>query len=323
MVTLSRHMRLAAAVLWTLFAMPAAARAQEVTATARVDSNAITIGDWLSVAVEVLHPENVTLGAPVLPDSIAGFELVKRESSPPAASGGRVLDRTILTVTAFDSGSYVFPPVEIPYTVAGDSTRRVAATGPIAVIVRGIAVDTTFGIKDIKPPLSLPLTFWEILPYLLGALAAAGIVWLILYIRRKRKRGESILPAPPPRPPHEIALEGLAALEADHLWQRGMIKEFHSRVTEIVRSYIELRFSVMALEQTSDEILSAGPIASLPKESSSALRTMLVRADLVKFAKYLPPAEEHDASLASAKAFVESTIARETAAVPASEEVKA
>ena len=64
----------------------------------------------------------------------------------------------------------------------------------------------------------------------------------------------------------------------------------------------------MALEQTSEEVLSSPTIGALPKETTAHLRSMLLRADLVKFAKYEPQKEEHDASFVSAKAFVEATV---------------
>ena len=86
------------------------------------------------------------------------------------------------------------------------------------------------------------------------------------------------------------------------------LKTRHREIlSSIVRAYIEERFRVRALEQTSEEILEAGAVRALPTEPAAHLRTMLVRADLVKFAKYQPAREEHDASLASAKSFVAQT----------------
>ena len=63
----------------------------------------------------------------------------------------------------------------------------------------------------------------------------------------------------------------------------------------------------MAMEMTSDEILESSPVAMLSKDANEKLRDMLLRADLVKFAKYQPIQNEHEASLADAYAFVEST----------------
>ena len=294
-------------------------RAQEVTASARVDSSAITIGVWLRVTLELRSRGTVTVLRPEFTDSLRGLEVVGRETPPVTQENGETIARTVLTVTAFDSGRYEFPAVRVPYTVGSDTTPRYASTGPIAIVVHGVVVDTAQAIKDIKPPLSLPLTFLEVLPYLVGALLVAALVWLFFYIRKKRRRGESILPAAPPRPAHEIAFEEIAALESESLWQRGMVKEFHSRVTGIVRQYIEDRFQVRALEQTSDEVLSADAIRALAPEATDHLRAMLLRADLVKFAKHQPMRDEHEASLASAKLFVERTMVRAAEPPPTGE----
>ena len=168
MVTPFRHLSRAVGLALLIGAIVFATSrgiSQDVSAIARADSSTITIGDWLNVYLEISHPAEVTLGALELPDSIPGLEFVKKEAPTPAQNGGVVLERAVLTITAFDSGSFQFPALTVPYRVAGDSARRTAATLPIDIVVHGIAVDTSQAIKDIKPPMSLPLTFMEILPY--------------------------------------------------------------------------------------------------------------------------------------------------------------
>ncbi len=295
-----------------LISLQVSAVAQDVQATARVDSNTIVIGDWLNVYVEVQRPGNVTLGQPHFTDSLAGFDIVKIDPPTTTQSNDRSVDKVVFTVTAFDSGMYVFPALTVPYRVGGDTTQHSVLTSPIPVTVHGIAVDTAQAIKDIKPPLTLPLTFAEILPYIIGVLIFVGIGWLIYYVLKKRKKGESIIPQAPPRPAHEIALEALRSLESEHLWQRGKVKEYHSTVTEIIRQYIERRFSVMALEQTSEEILASGPISLLSEDLRAHLRNMFTRADLVKFAKYQPVPEENEKTFSSAMNFVQSTVETKT-----------
>ena len=85
------------------------------------------------------------------------------------------------------------------------------------------------------------------------------------------------------------------------------MKEYYSRLTDIVRVYIEGRFDVTAMEMTTDEILDARDIDALEQEVKKELRDILMRADLVKFAKFLPTPEEHEASLRLAVKFVEMT----------------
>ncbi|TLY28907.1 MAG: hypothetical protein E6K56_09215 [Ignavibacteria bacterium] len=303
-------------IILFLFSTPLLA--QSVHVTARTDSNNILIGDWLALHIEVEHPAGTTILFPQLPDSIEGFEIVRRVPASKKSTDLGVMESATFIVTAFDSGMHVIPPLPVEYTSAGDSTKHSMETLPIPVYVRGIVIDTTKEIKDVKPPLSLPLTLADFLPYLIGIAAAGGLVWLYIYVRGKRRKGESILPEAPERPADELALEALRALESERLWQRGKIKEYHSQLTDILRLYIERRLGVAALELTSDEILSAAPIRLL-NNTREALKEILTRADLVKFAKYQPLPEEHETSLRLATGFVESSRVREGAPARAQE----
>ncbi len=284
---------------------------QDIRATAKVDSNHIMIGDWFKLRLEVEHPNDITVTLPHLPDSLVGFEIVKREEPSLKHINQRTLRVQEFIFTSFDSGMQIIPAIPIQYIRAGDTTNYLVETSPIPIIVGGIAVDTTKDIKDVKPPLSVPITFADVLPYLLVIIGITGIVWLIRYIVRKRKRGEQLIPEVPTRPAHEVALEALRSLESEKLWQHGKIKDFHSQLTDIIRIYIERRYKILAMESTSDEILSAFVDGLIFKEIRDDLKEILIRADLVKFAKLLPSMEQNETSLALAYKFVESTWKKE------------
>ncbi len=286
---------------------PVRLRAQEVRAVAGLDSNHILIGDWLRLHLDVQHPNNTVVAFPNLPDSINGIEIVKREQPKRSQSGDTISESVTFVITAFDSGMHVVPPIPVQYTVNGDTAKKYVQTAPQIFVVGTIAIDTSKEIKDIKPPLAIGISFAEILPYLIGLVILAGIVWLILYIRKKRRRGESLIPEAPKLPANVVALEALRILEAEHVWQRGLVKDYYSQLTDILRMYMERRFTVAAMEMTSDEILSAPAVAVLPKEIKNSLREVLLRADLVKFAKSQPLPQEHELSLTASRSFVETT----------------
>jgi hypothetical protein len=298
---------------------------EDIRATAKVDSNNILIGDQLKLQIEVQHLQNISITFPALPDSFEGIEVIHREIPSTRKTDQAVLESATFIITAFDSGMHIVPPLTVYYTIAGDTTKRITETNPVTLYVRGIAIDTTQEIKDVKPPLSVPISFAEILPYLIGVVAVGAIVWLVYYIRKKRKLGESLLPEEPQRPANEIALGALRALDAERLWQRGKIKEYHTAVTDIVRIYIERRYRILAMEMTTDEILKSDIIDQLKLEVKQLLQGVLVKADFVKFAKFQPLPKENEESLAFAIAFVESTWAQETTQVtqPINEEVTA
>jgi hypothetical protein len=281
--------------------------AQEVSATAKVDSNHILIGQWLRLSLEIRHPSAVPVTLAPLPDSLDRFTIIRRDTPVVQASGSQALTSINFVVTAFDSGMQIIPPVTVYYRSEGDTVAKTLRTNPVTVNVGGVAVDTSKDIRDIKPPLSVPITFADVLPYLIGCAVAGALFWLVRYIVRKRRRGESLIPEAPPRPAHEVALEKLTALDSEKLWQRGKIKEFHSQVTDIVRTYIEGRYRVMAMEMVSDEILSSPQIRALSPELQASVRVLLTRADLVKFAKYQPTGSENENCIPAAMGFVHAT----------------
>ena len=134
---------------------------------------------------------------------------------------------------------------------------------------------------------------------------------LVLFEQMVQKRKRKVLPIEefvPKIPPHEIALEKLKKLEEEKLWQKGEVKLFHSNTTEIIREYIEQRFSIPALESTTDEILDNFKKVDLNGELKNILREMLVLADLVKFAKAKPLPDENEKTLQWAYQFVRETI---------------
>jgi len=280
---------------------------QDVSATAKVDSNHILIGDWFKLQIDVQHPKNVNVILPTLPDTLEGFEVVKREQPIQKQTDQLAMESMIFIMTSFDSGMHIIPSIPIQYSRANDTTKYFVQTSPILIMVGGIAVDTTKDIKDIKPPLSVPITLADILPYIIAVVGIGGAIWLVRYIIQKRKRGEPLIPEEPPRPAHEVALEALRSLESEKLWQRGKVKDYHSKLTDIIRTYIERRFNISAMESTSDEILQSFANLMIDKEIKESLKEILYRADLVKFAKFLPLAEENEASMALAFKFVEST----------------
>ncbi len=301
-----------------LFLLAPLLRAEDLRVSAKVDSSSVLVGDWVRLRVTVESRAGLAVEPPTLPDSVKGFEVVRRDTGAAEKNGDNLRRSYLFTLAAFDTGVQVVPAVVVRYHASGDTAAQLAQSSPIPVYVRGIAIDTTAEPKDVKPPLSVPLGWRDLLPYLIAAVVVAGAVWLFLYIRKRRARGESIIPTAPPRPAHELALEALRALESEHLWQRGRVKEYHSSVTDIVRTYIERSLGVIAMELTSEEILAAAPVARLENGNRSMLRELLLRADLVKFAKYQPSEHEHEAAMTTAVTFVTNT-SRQAAETDAAE----
>src|SRR5712692_184043 len=215
---------------------------QDIRMVARVDSNNVLIGDWIKLHVEIEYPADISVIWPLLPDSLGGIEIIQRQAPVIKKTPQGMTESASFVLTAFDSGTHIIPSLPFSYSSVRDTGKKTANTEPIPIFVHSIPIDTTQDIKDVKPPLSLQISLAEALPYIIGIVGVGGLVWGIYHVLRKRRKGERIFPPPPARPPDEVALEALRALESEHLWQRGKVKEYHSRITEILRVYSEQRF---------------------------------------------------------------------------------
>ncbi len=288
------------------------AGAQQVTAVATPDTTDILIGDQIEFSIEFTMPLDYRVLWPFQKDTLTRNVEIIRQSPVDTAineAGNLVKMFQTFTITSFDSGYYRIPPLKFRYQPIDDTVFMEASTMPSYLRVHTMAVDTSQAIKAIKPPLRAPLTFREVLPWLLISLAALAITLLIVYVisRRKKKQPLFTIRPRPVLPPHIIALNGLEALRGKKLWQAGKVKDFYTELTDIVRVYIEDRFGVNAVEMTTDEILDGMRNTDANREAIGRLSQMLKLADLVKFAKEKPLPVDNDNSLNNSIVFVNDT----------------
>lgn len=158
----------------------------------------------------------------------------------------------------------------------------------------------------------LPFVFAEVRDYVAyGAIALivlALVVWLVVwYVRRyKARRGVVVKPGPQ-IPPHVVAIKALEELGHRKLWQNGKYKLYYTSLSDILRAYIAGRWGVGAMEMTTDEIIAALRDVELSIDSRANLVAIMRTADMVKFAKAEPAAEENEDNFTKAYYFVENT----------------
>jgi len=302
-------------VLFVLLGAVSSADAQ-VSARARVDSTEFTVGDPITVHIDLHHPEGTVFRKAVF-DTSSGFVVLQEH---PFGNPGPTLTRGEYVIARYDSVQAVVPPVTVWYSLPGDTATRTAATNQLLVTVRTVAVDTSKQFKDLKPPLSVPIGWLEIALYAGGAALAAALAWLAYryWKRRKARRSGEVYRAPE-RPAHVIALEELSELKEKKLWQQGKVKEYYSELTEILRRYFEHRYDHPALEETTDEIIEGLQKLRFPPEMIARIEMLLRRADLAKFAKQRPGVTEHEDSMAVVYEVVDKTKIVSMTPVPAGE----
>lgn len=284
--------------------------AQSIKAEAVLDSNNILIGDQIHVDFTLTMPKNGTIPMPTLTQemlSTSGIDLVNSSVIDTNISTQAISYHQRWTITAFDSGAYVFPSIE----VWSPDSQILAQSQPLPFFVNTITVDTTAAIRDIKGIARVPLTFKEILPYLLIGLAAAAVlalvIWFILKHERKAKPQKKVVKAKPKIKPHITALKELEKLKMKKLWQNGQIKQYYSELTDIIRTYIDGRYDINAMEMISADILKELEGKEIPQPLLKELEQTLSIADLVKFAKMEPLPDDHDRCFKQAENFVRET----------------
>lgn len=213
---------------------------------------------------------------------------------------GRIL------LTSFDSGAFRLPPPLILVDKDGSGDADTLKIDPKTLYVNTIPVDTaTFKIYDIKPQETYPVTFKEVLPWILLGIGIAVLIWAIIrYFEMRRKNKDFFGRSLESDPPHIVALKKLEKIRTEKLWQNGKEKLFYTGITDTVREYIEKRYSVRAMEQTSTEIMESLKDKKIEEKVLSDLGTMFSTSDLVKFAKHTPGAEENEKAIPAAVNFV-------------------
>ncbi len=221
------------------------------------------------------------------------------------------------SIVFFDDSVQTLPPMTV---LVGKDTFM---TAPLTFMVTSPKIDSTDLAKidtteiipgiDVKEPLTVKFTFrefwlrfgrWIVLALLILAVIAV-IVWLI--IRYKNNKPVKILERPK-EPPYVIALRRLDELKEKKLYQQGLIKEYYSELTDILRTYIEQRFRIAALEQTSTEIINSFKIAKVIDDKQLELLQNLLRtADFAKFAKFKPTNDVNEQNWNLTKEFIENT----------------
>jgi len=302
---------LIAAFILLIAALPASGQNPELKAT--LDTTSIKLGQQVFLNLNFTAPKDANVMWPKLQDSVTSHIQIVRKSAIDTTLAGSV--RTYhqrIIITSFDSGNYTIPPISVGYKLSKDSALQFAFSQSIAFKVQTLQVDTTRAIRDIKGPMEAPLSFAEILPWLLAMLALAIVITLLVYYLRKRKNNQPFisLPRKPKTPPFQVALESLEVLKSKKLWQGGRMKEYHSELTDIIRLYIENQLGIAAIEMTTDDILDA--FGENQNHSNSAifhrLRQVLTTADLAKFAKAEPLPSENELSMENAVGFVQDTM---------------
>lgn len=210
-----------------------------------------------------------------------------------------------MVITSFDAGRYELPRVSV-VRVMPDGQMDTLVFNSQVLDVKEMPIDTTtFVPHDIRGQMKYPVTFKEVLPYiligLLAALLVALVVWLILKHRKNKAEEEAKDPA------HIIALRKLDKLRGNKYWAPDKQKFFYSGVTDALREYMAARYGIGAMEMTTAEIFAELKKTDVPKDLYDEMKGLFETSDFVKFAKMTVSDEENAKVVPQAVNFVTAT----------------
>lgn len=279
---------------------------------ARTDRTSATIGQSITYMLSAFYDPAIEIHMPEVGSQIAGLRIVDFGEEGPRQIDNRLEYKKWYTLQADIVGAYIIPSLKASYKDK-DGTAKELKTPQIFIEVKSVLKDETglapTDIVDIKP---LQRIEQDLTLYVLSGLAALviilAVIGILFYINRKQKRARENK-----RPAHVVALEELEKLQKEKLIEKGVVKEHYFRLSDIFRNYIENRFSIPAVEQTTQELLpEIAKHGQLSTAVKSKTRAFLIHSDLIKFAKYVPAQDEVDHSHADIKTVINETKQEET-----------
>ena len=287
-------------------------RADGVDARLTAPRDRVEVGEAIPFVLTVAVARGIALSPPTIAASFGPFTTEAVSQSTQGTAEGSVFTCRFVART-YETGALETAPLEIAYTDATGATKTLTlAPARVEVMsIVGEAFDPAV-FRDIKGPIDIATVSWWWWALTGTGLTAAAIAGWLLWRHRRAVAARSL-------PPHEWAMQSLAALELDGLVAKGQLHAYWVRLSDIVRQYIERRFEIAAPEQTTKEFLaSVGNHPAIGAEHRHLLTDFLRAADMVKFAAHQPAATECARGLAAARGFVEDTTPVDGPAVPVS-----
>lgn len=262
--------------------------AQEISVKASTDSSDYLIGDHINFSLTITHSDEIGIVTPFFRDSLNKFEIIKEFPVEKKKTGNESLLNYKYVLSYFDSAEVTIPPIRIFFRTKYDTTLQSLQSDSLQLRIHKLSVKVEEDIKDVKPPIKIPFDWVALIIWILVCIA---ILIISYFLYKKYFRKTAVEEVSKPKillPPHKEALMKLDQLNREQLWQKGFVKEYHTRITEIIREYFEKRFNLPALELATSEQIEYLKHIPEAKEIISLTESFLTNADLVKFAKFIP-----------------------------------
>ena len=261
--------------------------------SASLDRDAARVGSIVTLTLAYRLPPGAEIPADPEIQGLQGVTLLDRHLEV-----GKIEAKILIDTL----GPWKTGPIALPYA---DKTGNpgVLKAAPLSLKVLSNLGDNPeeAQLKPIQGIIPTRNPYLTYLYFLAGLVALSAMVVLALFWRSKGVR----LQAPVTQPeeaPHVRAKREMEELETQGLFEKGHVKAYYFRFSEILRQYLEALRGFPAAEFTTEEIA-----ARIQEERDKTLLPLLQQADLVKFADAVPTATRKESEIQHALAYIRET----------------
>ncbi len=242
----------------------------------------LTIGDPFEVVVVLKYASGAEISEPFA-DTLEPFFLIDQNSQT-VEEYGEVSKTYRLRMVAFAAGELQVPAFK--FLVRRGEGVDTLSSNSIALNVASVMPEGMNDINDIKKAVEFP----NFLPLIIAGIVILALLLGYLVYRYMRKLSR-LRAAPKPRAPAWAeAIAALESLPVDEWLSKGFVKKYYYAISETLKHYLERRFMFNAAEQTSTEIAASLKAMRVPQRDEFG--GFFNRADMVKYAKHVPPEDE-------------------------------
>jgi hypothetical protein len=294
--------RLAFALAASLHAVdsPAQTKTDSSGVQTLVDRRAIRLGDPAVLTLTITLPETSTLDASTLwSDTVPHVEWLSPWRADTTTLAGKRRISYTRGFTSFDSGRWVIPA---PAFII-DGRRFSGDTVGVEVGTVPLTGEDYRDIGDILEAEEASEGRSRLLYALLVGLLLSAATWWLFRVRRRRR--EAMTPfSRSPEDAFSKAMSGLDALTGTDLKGDSGIRELHTSLYGILRTYLREAHGWRVSSLTTGDLLALLASHGEDRDELARVAGVLRLSDAVRFARHLPSMEESLRSVGDLRSFI-------------------
>ncbi|MEE2959324.1 MAG: hypothetical protein VYA34_01165 [Myxococcota bacterium] len=276
-----------------------------VLLSASVDKARASTGDVITYSIDVDYKADIKLEFPDIGADIQGLRILDTQKLGPTSSKNRFHQHLEYKLRGDLVGSYILPALKLSYKDPDSGDIATIESSNIFIEIESVLPSdgSAKDIRGLKPIRKVSATpSWALPIIVLGCFTLLGFV---IYWTRYKKRA---ITATPPLPPHEIAFRALNSLRATDFDHPSAVKDYFFSLSEILRGFVEARFSINATDLTTEELLPKLQHLSIVEPQNIELLSRFAQeSDGFKYADRIPDKVAIETNYERVLRFIEST----------------